>query len=309
LTIYDYYHRRLTGDTTILPDINAPQPGFYRTGNGDPVCYFYDHGEEASDIPSAEVPLVCLRGRHDKQRRMPELEALELWPWVCQSPVAEEEWRRAYAGGEWDNEAPGLGHNRPPTHDSPEERRTKVIGLADEWLEQNAEVTTARQADQAAHMITELRNLASDLTREESERKKPFQDFVKQLIDQYRRWREPLDAARGRINQRLQPYLLKIDAQKAEDRANAERIREEAAAKGKRVPFGTTVSTRVGGTGHAVSLRSYWSAEIINYVDALEAAGAEPEVFEAVQKVADRFARQSKGKTPLRGTACKEDRR
>ena len=55
--------------------------------------------------------------------------------------------------------------------------------------------------------------------------------------------------------------------------------------------------------------RSFWQAEILDRGRALKAAANEPEVIEALQIVANRWARESKGLKPLPGTRAQEIRK
>jgi len=304
---YSYWNAALEGRGD-AEHSKQPQAGFYRSRD-EPVAYFPDPSDaDESGVPNPNARLLCQRGK--ARRLLDETAGEELWPWCAHNPITYDLYQKVIAGGEWPDEAPGLGHNRPPDELDPDLQRVKVVDLAEQWLAANPEVTTKSQADQAAHYITELRNLAGDLEAEEKVVKAPFQAFVKSAIAKYRALRAPLEIVSDGLRARVKPYLAKIDAEQAAAREAGRKAQEDARAAGKRVSReALPPSTRVGGHGRALVLKSYWSAKVVNYIDALEAAGDAPEVREAVQAVADRFARNSKGKEPLPGTEAVEERR
>jgi hypothetical protein len=230
--------------------------------------------------------------------------------------VPEDVWRAVQAGGEWPDEAPGVGHNRPPL--PIEQEREDTLEKARAWLDdpRNSEVATQVQADAAAHYRHLLRGYYKDIEEEERAKKKPYQDFIETIRQQYRRLREPFAMVGTTLNARLTPYLIEQDKAKEEER---KRVAAENLAKreaGKR-PSALPDNTNAGPRGHKVSLRTHRSARIVNFFVALEAAADAPEIQEALQTVANRRARECKeGMSPeqvaatlLPGTELVEERR
>ena len=222
--------------------------------------------------------------------------------------MPEDVWRHANETGDWPDTAPGLGHNRPPDETSPESRAVRTTDLAEQWLAAHPEVTTKAEADAAAHYFRELQGIVADLRAAEKDALRPWSGILVQITARFRRLIEPATTTSLTIKGRLKPYLAKIDAEQAAERQRAREEAEAARAAGKRAPK-LPPPTRVGGRGHAVSLKTYWRAEIEDFSTALQACASHEEVRDAVQTIANRVARESKGKTPLPGTKAIEDRR
>lgn len=306
MATYAYYFDRLSGTNALSHLVYEPQPGFYRHAtSNDAVAYFPDpQAVDETGLPRPDAPLICVRGGE----RQSDKQAEGLWPYVCAQPVEESVWRNVAEGGDWADEGRGIGHNRPPEHDmSPLARADRLSGLVDDWLSGNDEITSRVVANQAAHYRTELKSNLADLADAEREAVEPVLRIAAKIREPFQIAHRSLSHLEERVAERVMPYLRKLDEEQRAEREAARAKAEAARAAGQRAPRVPT--TRIGGHGHAVVLRSYWTAKIVNYLDALEAAGAEPEVIQAVKKVADRTARTSKGKDPLPGTEAIEERR
>ena len=304
---YAYYFDRLSGANRLTDLVYEPQPGFYRHATtNDAVAYFPDPAATFdSGLPLPDAPLICVRG-HEKQS---DRQAESLWPYCCGQPVDEATWRRVVDGGDWDDEAPGMGHNRPPAEDmSPLSRADKIAKAAGHWLDDVPKVENKTTANQAAHYETEIKRTLGDLADAEKEAVQPVLRIAATIREPFQIAGRTLSHLHDQVRDRVMPYLRKLDEDQREERERAKAAAEAARAAGHRAPA-PIPTTRIGGRGHAVTLRSYFSAKIVSYIDALEAAATEPEVIQAVQKVADRTARTSKGKAPLPGTEVIEERR
>jgi hypothetical protein len=156
---------------------------------------------------------------------------------------------------------------------------------AEQWLRKVRSVTNKKQADEGALHITNIGHAISALRQAERNDKLPYQNKISEIVERYRRSITPLTELRDIIRLRLQPFLEKLEMT-----TNAP-------------------TTRIGTVGHAVVLRSFWQAEIIDPAKALRAAANEPEILAALQMVANRFARESKGLKPLAGTRATELRK
>jgi hypothetical protein len=163
-----------------------------------------------------------------------------------------------------------------------------IIGratAAEKWLKSCRVVINKKQADTGALHATNLSQSITALQRAEKTDKLPIQLQLRAITEHYQKSIAPLIELRNIIRGRLLPYL-----EHAETQTNAP-------------------TTRIGSVGHAVVLRSWWQAEILDKAKALKAAADEPEVLEALQMVANRWARESKGLHPLPGTRATEIRK
>src|SRR5215213_1126200 len=292
---YEYYFGRLRGNNTALSAIDSPAPGFYRHYNGDAVAYYHDVSTERDNLGMMkEGPIVCVRGG----TILSEEQGRNLWPYVAGNPVPEEEWRRVAAGGDWSNEGPRLGHNRPPDDMTPEARALRITDLAQEWLKANPTIENRTKADQAAHYITELRQVAADLEESKKRALSPWSAMISQVTYKFTQLINPAKEVGLTLKARLGPFLQAEDERLRQEREAAQQAADEAREMGHRAPA-RVPTTNVGGRGHKITLRGRWRAEIVDYQEALKAASQHEDVKEAVQGVANKWAKESKGKEPL----------
>lgn len=316
---YSYWAAALAGLPHDTPPVDQPQAGFFRTVNGDPVCYFPDPAfadDGDAEIPSApnlDAPLICVRAENGRRRELSHQQALEMWPWVSANPVSEAAWRTAAAGGDWPDEAPGLGRNRPEAEATPGERIANVVGAARAWLDDTPEVTDQTLADQASHYLNELRRLSVDIEEIERRAKKPYNDFLDQIRARYRAIRAPADELVTAIKARLKPFMDEIDRRQRAEREAAKAAAQAAAAEGKRAPADGVPQTRVGRKGHGTTMRTYYSAKIADPLAAWDACADHPAARDLVQQIANAKAREAGSKGDLAlllpGTELVEERR
>jgi hypothetical protein len=159
------------------------------------------------------------------------------------------------------------------------------VTAAEKWLRSVKHVITKKQADEGALHATNVGQMIAALAQAEKLEKAPLQTKLKEIIARYREMATPLVELRELIRERLLPYLTQLETET------------------------TQPTTRIGSVGHAVVLRTWWQAEILDKARALKAAANEPEIIEALQRVADRWARESKGLHPLPGTRATETRK
>ena len=294
---YDYYNRALQGDFSDPPAIDDPQPGFWRHHYGDPIAIYSVLEDDGS------FTLHCVRGGMKQTHE----QMLANWPYCSAHPVSEEVWKTAVSDGQWPDEAPGIGHNRPRP-ESAEDRITKATELAREWLETYPEISTTAQADHAGAYATELTRALADLHLEEERHVGPWLALVGEIRAKFARLAAPAKNLQALLKERLRIYKLEQERVRAEERRR--QAEEDAArrAEGRRKPYRPPDDTRIGG-GTVVQVRTYWRAKIEDYPAALAACSDSHEVRYAVEKVAERRARTSKGKDPLPGTTIIEERR
>lgn len=312
---YEYYFNRLHGVPS-LAAVDSPQPGFFRDREGTPIAFF--QRAEMSSVPSPDSPVIGVKvvrrkGGMEYVELSPE-QAMDTWNWVCANPVEEGAWRLAAEGQAWPDEAPGLGHNQPPeAYETPETKAKRLIGLIDEWLEANPKIETQTVADQAAHYLTEARHTTTDLEVELKRALEPYRGFMDQVRTKFAGMLAPLDGSVVKIKLRLTPFLREKDrALQAEQQRQADE-RAKAKEEGRRPAAFTAAPTtaRAGGTGKAATLRRRYTAEIVDYDRAVMAAKGDRRVREAVQSIANEWAREAKGDADklLPGTNSVEEKR
>lgn len=280
---YSYWQARLAGHN-VAPQLDVPQCGFFRDRQDRPVAYYM-----TGAVPSTLAPLTCVRVDAEGYKVLDEGEARDLWNWVCVNPVTEEAWRAAADGQDWPDGVPGMRHNAPP-QDSPEMQRLVLIDTAEMWVKSNPEVATKNAADQASKLIKDLRTEYGALEDEEKEKKKPYQNFVETVRDQYRELRKPIGELGVKIKALLQPWLT-AEAKRVED-ARLAAIEENRAKqqRGERASAPVPAAS-AGRRGSKVGLRKFYSAAIADFDRAYRNAKDEYEMKEALQVVANRFAR------------------
>jgi hypothetical protein len=310
-TDYSYYFGKLQG-LPMMAYVDTPMPGFYRDRDGTPVAFFPNQTKVAGaafDVPTTGGDIVGVRFDREKaggpmrRRDLSDDQSARLWNWVCGTPVKESDWRRVVAGGEWHDEAPGLGHNRPEMEETVEQRAERLIGLANDWLKRHPEpLVTKDEADQAAHYITELRRTVGDLQDRERDETKPYKDFIAQIRLRFAGSIDALTGAGIKVKAKTEEYLKRqreLAAAEAKRQAEAAAQAAAKAAQGgpapvpDKAPAPREAPRRAGARGKAVVLRKVYSAEIVDYAAALAACAEHTAVKDAVQQIANERARSS----------------
>jgi hypothetical protein len=312
---YSYYFGKLQG-LPMMAYVDDPQPGFFRDRDGTPIAFFPAQAPAAGaafDIPTTEGKILGVKyvkgtaGAPLVRRDLSDDEAMRLWSWCCADPVKESDWRKVVAGGEWFDDAPGLGHNSPEQEETVEQRAERLLRLANEWLERHPDaLETKAEADQAAHYITDLRRTASDLADREKAEAKPYRDFIAQIKLRFGTQADALFAVSEKLKTKAADFIKR---QKALAEAEAKRIADEerkreaerraAEAAGRPAPAPppprspAPKPTQIGGRGRKVFERTTYSAEIVDYEVALASCMNDLTIKDAVKVVADRAARAS----------------
>lgn len=317
--VWDWWSRALADPSRIgtpdLPLHSEPQFGFFRVrdrdGNWQPVQFWHDgslwQASRGEKNVIGELPIVG----------DPET----LWTFACRNPISEVMFDNAVNHKGWPDEPErGIGQKNAP--DDP------VIALMQEY---NTEIKQAEAllatpidsqavADKVAILakrISGIKSRADDGFRVE---KAPALAEAKRIDNRWRDVRDlPEDLAR-RLKKHSDAWLKELARRERERRIKAEeeaeRLRKEAAEKMRAAerandPTGNAVleagqaladlkeaqrqaepqKVSAGRTGARLSLRTFYSAEIVDQDVLYHAVRTDPLVIEALQTIADRAAR------------------
>lgn len=315
--LYQWWKNALNGSFGPIHE-NEPQCGYYRkrkfkNGPFEPVAIFYEDGVLKALKSGVEV------------------DAGEVWTWVCQSPVSYEAYAKAEKAGVWDDAPAPAGHNSNAA--SPFEALS--MEYEDDAEQANELLTkpieTQEQADIRAVWAKRLAAIAKKATDLHKVEKQPHLDAGRAVDEKWRGLKEDPKTLSDKLKRSLDEWLRKKAAEEAERqrlaREEAERLRLEAeklAAENNNEPQSNAeverlnreaalaekqakeVNASAGRTGAKVALRKFVSAKIIDYEKALLALKNHPEMKALVEQLANRAARSG---IPLDGVERIEEQR
>lgn len=231
------------------------------------------------------------------------------------------------------------GANRPPSpFDAFEAHIADLYEEARHFLDGDG-VSSEGQATAITALMDQLRTAKKDADAARAEEKRPHDEAAKEVQAKWKPLIDKADLAVSTCKTALTPWLQKLEAerlaraeqarQEAERKAReaqeaaraaqasadlAERERAEALAKeatqaGKAATKAEKATASTASGARAVSLRSYWSAEITDLKEACRHFwAANPEAFRAlIQQLADTDVRNGKRQIP--GVVAVEERR
>jgi len=277
---YRWWKNALRGiDQPVHED--TPECGFYRIkrrdGGWDPVAIWYRDGWK------------CTRGERP-------VDVMSIWTWVCRNPVSEAEYRKVEAGGEWSDAPPPLavaGHNLP---EDPAERLRILLREEQEtwkaWIGQGP-IADEDRAAAAAALVKRWSETGDEAEKTRVKLKKPHDDAAKAV---QQTWKPIVDGFAVLVSQgkRACDDFLREKAAAAREEARQQAL---AAAAGA-APAPVVEKARVGNTGQAITLRTYYSGQITDMEAFLIGQQTHPDIVEAAQKVANAIAR---GKATVAG--------
>jgi hypothetical protein len=225
-------------------------------------------------------------------------------------------------GEPWPDEPPPLAprdHNLPSDAD-PLDRLTAEFEGEREFVERFLREPIADQAaaDTAGIWAKRLLDIAKRATEHFTVEKRPILDEAKRVDDKWRSIRDQPQALATRLKRHVDGWLIarqRAERERVEAaRREALRLQQEAAEKARAadeardpdalVSAGAAVAAaqdaarqaeyqrpQAGRTGAKVSLRTFRRGEITDYPKFLVAVAEQPEIKDAAQTVADRFAR------------------
>lgn len=163
---YDYWQNALAGTFGAVHD-GDPQPGFYRKrmSRGGPFVpvAIWEHA-------GAIIALVDSK----------QADAAEIWTYVCQYPVTEEQYRNRVSTGKWHDEdaavtaslaPPSAGDNNPPQDEA--EMLAAQIEAASRNAAEYAEIKDDETASKAQSARARLNELSGQADKRREALKKP----------------------------------------------------------------------------------------------------------------------------------------
>lgn len=295
---YTYWQNALAGKSGAVHD-GDPQPGFYRRkikGGTD----------EAVAIWLELEGMVAVSGGKP-------INSEEIWTWVCNRPITEEVYRRVERGEGWPDAIEELiGSNNPPSEEAAADEIDSAISAAMRALETPVEHQS--DCDRLANHRDRLAKMYKANEDQRKTAKQPHMDAAKAVDDRFKPILAKIEDAGSKVKKAITAWLLKEE----------ERIRREALAKMKAeedarraavakgepepapAPLPEIERPKAGTTGRATALRTYKSAIITNYAQALAHFAENKEVRELIQTLADRCARAD---IAVPGCEIKEEKR
>jgi hypothetical protein len=329
---YEFWQAALAGKKPPVHE-GDPMPGFYYKLEGD-ARLKKDRTRLPVAIWQSDVgDILTLVGFNGSQKLR---DSVETWSWVCQYPVTEEAYRRAFDAGRWADDPPpvaeavlvdfpvetaGIGHNLPI--DPAERMAAELHGEEETTAEFLATpITTQADADKAAvwaKRLTEMSGKAVDLHKAA---KAPALEAGR-IVD--RTWfpiRDRANELATKLKNHMLPFLKKqkeaaeaaawaAEKNAANLRERAKEVEESATtaeAFGKAAELIKEANAEeaaaapkratAGRTGARVSLTTVYRAVIVDYDKAYEALKRHPDMGAFVQLLADRACTK---KVPLDG--------
>lgn len=252
------------------------------------------------------------------------------------------------SGEAWPDEppAPPKDHNQVKTGDAAVDLEAEFkaeMETATTFLKKPVE--TQEQADKIAVWAKKVAEIKTKADAEFDVEKKPIREEAKRVDDRWR-FRQDIESFAKLLKRSLDSWLKELGRREAERqrlaREEADKLKREAEAKAREAEKAKTLqeggvatlfaeevnreaealaekarradqeaaarSVSAGRTGAKVSLRTYYVHEITDYDALLMALKDEPEVREAVDKIAARIARTAGAPVPA-GMKRVEDRK
>lgn len=308
---YDYWQNALAGNFGPVHD-GDPQPGFYRKRTGKaagyvPVAIWEQDGRILALVDGKEV------------------DAAEIWSFVCQYPILEEWYRARMVGQAWPDESaavtaslkpPPSGHNNPPTDEA--EILKDQIDAASAGVAEYAEITSDETAAKAQSLRSRLLELSGSADKLREDRKRPHLEAGKEIDGKFmplvklaKNGADAIRAALGAHETRKarEAERLRREAEEARQKAERERAEAEAAARtaeaagqpAPRVPEPVPeppapapvpeAATNIRGAyGRAAAVKVVKVAKVVDQDKAYLAMRTHKELVELIAKLAQRAA-------------------
>jgi hypothetical protein len=229
------------------------------------------------------------------------------------------------------DDEPREGHNKPPPSDALE-RAADLVANANRWRSERPEIANDEQAGNAAEFIEQLRLARDDLERDQKVEVEPYESIISSIKLKYKDPRTLVQLALESMQRLATGWLDLVKArqrlqQQDRDRAAAEAVEKARKAIEDAGSVGTVESelaarrateaaqaamkaadkpierAQIRGdlAGRAMSMRTTWSAKIVNETDALRSYARHPKIREAaliaVRRQANKDARDLKDVT------------
>lgn len=296
---YSYWENALVGNFGAVSD-DYPCPGFYRKRTGKaagytPVAIWEDPEWEGGKI------IALMDGK--------QIDAREIWTWVCSYPVSEEHYRERVATGKWWDEdsdvtaslsPPPAGHNSPPESETFKDQIDAALNAVATYAEIKDDVTQAKAQSARSRLLELSRN--ADTIREKE--KAPHLESGR-AVDAL--WNPMVKAAKAGADT-IAKVMGAYETRKANEAAEASRkaaeaqreALEEAQAK---APIGVTVEPEPapapavapapapikGAYGRGANVKDVKVATVADQDAAYAFLKAQPELIEVIQKLAQKM--------------------
>jgi hypothetical protein len=232
---YDYWSNALSGEFGPVHEGDA-QPGFYRKrvsrgGAYVPVAIWEQDGKIIALVDGKEA------------------DAGEIWSYVCQHPVTEQQYHDRVKSGKWHDESdavtaslapPPVGHNNPPQDEA--EIIKGQIEAAAAGVDGYAEITDDETAAKAQSLRSRLLELSGSADKKREAEKKPHLEAGK-TIDA--KWQPLVKAAKAAAD-RIRDALGAHETRKARAAAEAQRKADEARRKQEEEAGAAAPSAKIG---------------------------------------------------------------
>lgn len=296
---YDYWRKAVAGNFGPVHD-GDPQPGFYRRrikgGEDEAVAIWHD----------ATQGMVAVSGGK-------AIDAAEIWTWVCNRPITEDDYRRVERGDGWpDSIESMIGSNNPPPDEAMADEVDSAITAA--LLALGAPCEVQADCDRLANHRDRLARLYKAREDQRKTEKQPHMDAAKAVDDRFKPVLAKIEDAGSKIKKAITAWLLK-EEQKRREAAIAEMKRQEDVRQAAIAanepppalePLPEVEKPKAGTSGRTTALRTYKSAVIKDYAKALSHFAENAEVKELIQQLADRCARAN---IEIPGCEIKEEKR
>jgi hypothetical protein len=264
----------------------TPYAGFYRwvrksayggTKWAIPVAYW----------PEEDGVIQCREG---PRNNVNEQRGRDIWINVCNHPVPEQWYREVCErdAPEWPDGmaiSPPVGDNRPPDETDFDYLKGQIEGaqlMADVYLK-GEPITEQTEADKVSNLAAVLSELWKKADEARKEERKPHDEALKVI---QLKWLPLLGMAEAYKNLKyklLTPWLL-AQEKKAKEEAEAAAAAGDQTSPEARRP-------RVGTRGRAMTLKTFKTAEIVDYDQCLAFFKNGPDVRATVQDLANKAVR------------------
>lgn len=213
---YDYWTNALAGNFGPVHD-SDPQPGFYRKrlsrgGAFVPVAIWEHEGKIVALVDGKQA------------------DADDVWTYVCQHPIGEQQYHSRVETGKWHDESdavtallvpPPAGHNNPPQDEA--EILKGQIDAATAGANDYENIDDDEVAAKAQSLRSRLLELSGSVDKKREDEKKPHLEAGK-AIDA--KWQPLVKAAKAAAD-RIRDALGAHETRKARAAAEAQRAEDE----------------------------------------------------------------------------------
>lgn len=278
---WDWWRAKLRGEPVQMNESN-PHAGFYRwerrTRYGGPRTF-----TPVAYWPGPNGELNCRVGDNDVTPQT----GRDIWVSVGNHPVSEDSYRRVAERGEpWpdthpDTQPPAIGDNRPPPDANALHDLVRPLAIDAKLRLDGPPIEIQDDADRIADLARKLAELHKQIEEAQTAEEIPHREALAKVE---KRWAPVL--AMAEVFKDLKRKLLTPWQLRQEEALKREQ--QEAAAAGQPIE---PRRPRAGTRGRAMTLRTTKRAKITEFSVCLEFFKESPEIYDTVQKLANRAIR------------------